>query len=206
MLSSFSCLQHYRTIGQSVGKYAQDRNICFINRLSSQSRLTSRLAVNTWQSKGIRVSLLFILPLFWFNITCLFLECLGFILLLRGERSSTLHILFHSAHCSFHRWLISCLNSHQTQHAINVSINSPELMNTIAAFLNKKNPHIRAYLLRPGESWNMGSKQLYFSLIIRIHFTFWNVTNGEDIVKTSPLDGFCNTAIVTKKKSYEMNV
>jgi len=65
------------------------------HRLSSQSRLTSRFAVNTLQSKGISVSVLFILPLF-----CLFLECLGFIL---GGGGSTLHILFHSAHCSFHR-------------------------------------------------------------------------------------------------------
>lgn len=134
------------------------------HRLSALSRLTSRLDCKHTPVKGNKsVTLVYIVfVLVYHNLYFLGAHMLR----LAFEGGSTHHILFHSAHCSFHRWLISCLNSHQTQHAISLSINSPELMNTIAAFLNKKPPHIRAYLQRPGDSWNMGSKQLY-SLIIK---------------------------------------
>lgn len=44
----------------------------------------------------------------------------------------TLHILFHSTHCSFYHWLISCLNSLQTHRAIAMFINPLELINTMA--------------------------------------------------------------------------
>lgn len=76
----------------------------------------------------------FILSLFEFIVICPVLGLHAPHLVFRGL---TFHILCHSAHCFFNRWLISCLNSHQTQHAISASINSPELMNTIAAFLGK---------------------------------------------------------------------
>lgn len=69
-----------------------------------------------------------------FIVICPVLGLLALHLVLGGL---TFHILCRSVHCSFNRWLTSCLNSHQTQHAISTSINSPELMNTIAAFLGK---------------------------------------------------------------------
>lgn len=117
--------------------FCQRTDMCYMSYSPpvspSQTDIEIRLYTRSSQSDS-ESRTVFISSLFEFIVIRPVLGPLALHLVFRGL---TFHILCHSAHCSFNRWLISCLNSHQTQHAISASINSPELMNTIAAFLGK---------------------------------------------------------------------
>lgn len=158
VISSFGFL--CRLFGHSEGKYVGDSTLY---QLQTTCQLTSRLDCKHTPVEVNHSCLECLYFLVYYNLS--FLGVLDLRLALGGVNTS--YPLPFSA--LFLSPLINILfkqppdaTRHQRVHKFSWA----DEHNSCIPWRNK-NPHIRAHLQRPGYSWNMRSKQPYFSLIIK---------------------------------------